>query len=44
MLMFHLTITTWSTAATLFSFIKLYKVKQLYKKREHIKGKIQYIQ
>jgi hypothetical protein len=27
----------------LLSFIQLYKVKQLYKKREHIKGILQYI-
>jgi len=35
MLMFHLTITTRSTAATLFSFIKLYTIETALQEREH---------
>jgi hypothetical protein len=40
MLCSHFTITTWSTAATLFSFISFTIYKQLYKK-ENIKGILQ---
>jgi hypothetical protein len=41
---FHFTIMAQSPAATLFSFIQLIQVNQLYKQREHIRGILQYIQ
>ncbi len=43
MLWSHFTITTWSTAATLFSFISFTRNTALHK-REQNKGDLQYIQ